>query len=333
MSSKPSIIVVGGLNTDIITLGVDRLLKAGELTFGSGMKIAPGGKSRNMAQMIAMLAQPGTVGMIGLTSRDPFNLWKVPYNALVECGVNVDHIKIQNYEDSGKFPGVALIPVDAEGNNQIYVLPGINSDFGPADIDDATEMFEAASTQNGLLALSLEMPLETAKHAIKKAKKHGLKVALDPGGIRDISSKVEYEEYIELLSLGIDLIKPNEHEMKILTRVDIVDFHSAELATHLFRKLGIQNTVVTAGAQGAYLFTSTLRKHIPVPDVQIENCIHDETGCGDQSMAVICTLLQSGKSIEEAVEQAMLAGKIQFCRAGVNPVKKQELEHYAQAIA
>ncbi len=49
-----SVIVPGGLNTDILDLGVDRLLSPGELTLGGKVNIGSGGKSRNMAQMTGL---------------------------------------------------------------------------------------------------------------------------------------------------------------------------------------------------------------------------------------------------------------------------------------
>jgi sugar/nucleoside kinase (ribokinase family) len=45
------IIVPGGLNTDIVGMGVEKLLAPGELALGGKLKIGPGGKARNMAQM------------------------------------------------------------------------------------------------------------------------------------------------------------------------------------------------------------------------------------------------------------------------------------------
>lgn len=87
------IIVPGGLNTDIIASGVSKLASRGELVVGEKLKIGPGGKSRNVAQMIAALTGGGTVAMIGKTAKDPLGLWKIPFNALTEAGVNVKYNK------------------------------------------------------------------------------------------------------------------------------------------------------------------------------------------------------------------------------------------------
>ena len=52
----------------------------------------------------------------------------------------------------------------------------------------------------------------------------------------------------------------------------------------------------------------------------------DETGCGDQTMAALCALLQDGKPIKEAAELAILTGTLQFHRSGIKPVIKEELK-------
>lgn len=82
------IIVPGGLNTDIIGMGVEKLLSPGELTLGGELKIGPGGKARDMAQMAAAYLGESTVAMIGRSSKDPFGLWEIPLQSLSDAGVD-----------------------------------------------------------------------------------------------------------------------------------------------------------------------------------------------------------------------------------------------------
>jgi len=156
--------------------------------------------------MIACLVGKDKVAMIGRTSSDPYNLWKFPIEALKKAGVNTDYVKIFSFEKIKKFPGIALIPVDKNGNNQIYVLPGVNNDFSPRDIEESNQLFENAGNNSGILAFSMELPLNTAVYSVKKANKYNMKVILDTGGIN------EGIDYGTLLNKKIFLIKPNEHE-------------------------------------------------------------------------------------------------------------------------
>ncbi len=308
-------IVIGGLNTDIVALGVKKIIQAGEHIYGKRLKIGPGGKSRNIAQMIATLRGKNTVAMIGRTSKDPYGLWKFPIEALKKAGVNTQYIKILK---SKEFPGIALIAVDRQGRNQIYVLPGITNSFSPIDIDDSNEIFTTVAKNKGNLVFSLELPLETAIYAVKKANSLGIRVLFDPGGID------KDQNYSNLLKQKIFLIKPNEHEAKILTGVTVDSFQSAKKAAAILLKQGIEHVFITTGKTGGYLFNKTLQKHIPVPDVK-GSLVKDETGCGDQTIATIAAQLCEGKDIEEAATIGILSGTLEFHKNGIVSITKKEL--------
>lgn len=318
-AARPSIIVIGGLNTDILGLKVHRLVGSGELTQGGELQISAGGKSRNIAQMIATLSGTGTVSMIGKTSCDPFGLWKAPIDALKNAGVNVDFISMESFEKTRKYPGIALIPVDVHGHNQIYVLPGINEDFSPQDIDRAIPLFDQAQSEHGMLVLTLECPFPTVVHAMRQANERGLRIMVDPGGAEE---GVDYGPLLD--NQHVFFLKPNAHEIYILTGQVVTDMHSARTAAQILLKRGVQHVLITMGSEGAYYFSEGKELHIPIPAIP-DSGIHDETGCGDQTMAAICAALHGGKSIEEAIHIAIYAGTLQFGRYGIDPVKRSEL--------
>lgn len=311
-------IVIGSLNTDLVATGIKQFPKPGEHVYGKELLIGPGGKSRNIADMLANLAPKDSVAMVGRTVKDPYGLWRQPMDALAKTGVNTDYVNVLEYEAVNKLPGIALIPVDQQGNNQIFVLPGVSDDFSTADIDAAAELYKTVAENHGTLVLTLECPPQTAIYAIQQANKYGLKVMFDPGGIEadtDLS---------ELISAGIYLVKPNEHETKMLTGIEVTDFDTAKQAAEKLQEQGVAIVLITAGVNGAYLFSKEAQVHIPLPKVSAGN-EKDETGCGDQTMAALCALLQDGKTIKEAAELAVLAGTLQFHRTGIQPVKKSEL--------
>ena len=309
------VIVPGGLNVDIVGLGVDRIIGAGELTLGGKLRIGPGGKARNIAQMAAAFLGTGKVAMIGLTSQDPFGLWKVPLQSLKEAGVSTRYVKILSFDEAGrKFPGVALIPVDKEGKNQIYVLPGANEDLSKKDIDEAQVLFEGDGQK--IMIMALEIPIKTAEYCIEKAASNRILVILDPGGV---SGPID-----EILDERIFLLKPNEHEAQILTGVKVTDMETARHAAEMIMSRGVKNVFITCGKRGGYLFSSKHSIHIPCPDVQVSP-IHDETGCGDQVTAMVASCLAEGRPLLEAARLAIFAGTLQYYRAGIQPVNKDEM--------
>lgn len=310
------IIVPGGMNTDLIGLGVERLIGPGELTMGGEFRMTPGGKARNMAEMAAVFLGKNRVAMIGRTSRDPFGLWKVPVQALKKAGVDTRFIRIMDYEECGrKMPGIALIPVDKKGRNQIYVLPGINRDFTEEDVNSAEELF-LNPKNNKIMLLALEIPEKTAAFCLAKAAQNNIKVILDPGGI---SGPRE-----EILSKDVFLLTPNEQEMKLLTGIAPKDFRSAEKASRIVLEKGVQNVLITMGPRGAYFFNNLISLQLPCPRIR-NSGIHDETGCGDQVNAVIAASVAEGKSLVDAISLSVVAGTLQFYKAGIQPVTKDEL--------
>lgn len=314
-------IVIGGLNTDIVALGANKILRAGEYTYAKTLKIGPGGKSRNIAQMLATIVGKNKVAMVGKTSKDPFGLWKPPIEALKMSGVNIDSIKIESFEKTQQYPAIALIPVDKDGRNQIYVLPGITESFSSKDIDNSNQLFDKVKNNNGYLILSLELPLKTAIYSIKKANKLGIKALLDPGGMDEES------DYAELLSQKIFLIKPNEHEVKTLTGITVDGFETAKKAAKELIKKGTENVFITIGEKGGYLFSNTLEVQVPIPKINLGS-VKDETGCGDQTIAALAAALIAGKNITDAAKIGILAGSLQFSKAGIIPVTKEELSKY-----
>ncbi len=310
-------IVLGSLNTDLVATGLERFPGAGEHVYGKELVIGPGGKSRNIAEMMGHLGEPNTVAMVGRTAQDSYGFWQPPLDALKKVSVNTDYVNI--VEDDTKLPGIAIIAVDLTGNNQIIALPGVSNDFDITDIDRADSLFKDVAAEQGNLVLTLECPYDTALYAVKKAKELGIKVMLDPGGV------IHGTDISELLKSGIYLLKPNEHEAKILTGVEVTDFSSAQEAARKLLGYGIEVVLITHGEHGAYLFTKDKKQQFPIPEVQASKDI-DATGCGDQTMATLCIKLQEGAGLEESVSSAILAGTLQFHRQGIQPVTKEELQ-------
>jgi ribokinase len=267
--------------------------------------------------MASVFLGKGRVAMIGITVRDPFGLWRIPYDALVNSGVVIDFVIVQPFDPKNpRFPGVALIPVDKNGNNQIYVLPGVNESLSAAHIGAADKLFSAASA---VLVMAMEIPRETAACALGKAHGSGMRVVIDPGGIAGP------EDILDLLDGRVFLVKPNEHEARLITGVAVDGFKAAGRAAEFIRRRGVRNVMITHGAYGAYLFTEEAEAvHIPVPEVN-GGTDRDETGCGDQTTAVLAALTAEGMDICKAARLAVEAGTLQYHRLGIQPVQREEL--------
>jgi len=145
----------------------------------------------------------------------------------------------------------------------------------------------------------------------------GLRVLLDPGGIRsDADVKA-------LFASPLYLIKPNEHETRILTGMSVSTLDDARRAAREFLSRGVANVMITLGKEGALFYNEHTDVHIPIPDVAGSDV--DETGCGDQTMAALCARLMAGADLLAAARTAVLAGTLQFHKLGIIPLTAAEL--------
>lgn len=116
------ITVVGSANIDLVAR-TERLPRPGETLTDAVFERVPGGKGANQAVAAARLgAQVRFIGRIGT---DDLVLRSLKHEGVDTSGV---------VRDEGE-SGVALIVVDASGENVIVVAPGANARLTPEDID------------------------------------------------------------------------------------------------------------------------------------------------------------------------------------------------------
>ena len=120
----PELTVVGSINIDLVAR-VARLPRPGETVGGAEFKRIPGGKGANQAVAAARLG--ATVRFVGRVGADTFAL-----DAVEAEGVDVTAVS----RDDGE-SGVALIFIDAEGENVIVVAPGANARLEPHPVTGA----------------------------------------------------------------------------------------------------------------------------------------------------------------------------------------------------
>jgi ribokinase len=116
--------VVGSINLDLVAR-VERLPRPGETVTGGELSRVPGGKGANQAVAAARLG--AEVAMIGCVGTDGFA--DEALAGLRAAGVDLSRVR----RGSGE-TGVALIAVDASGENAIVVAPGANLELHSEDV-------------------------------------------------------------------------------------------------------------------------------------------------------------------------------------------------------
>jgi ribokinase len=294
------IIVIGSCNTDMV-IKADRLPIPGETVIGGTFLMNPGGKGANQA--VAAARMGGKVTFISKTGNDVFGRQSIElYNSE---GINTNYI----YSDPKNPSGVALITVDAKGENCIAVASGANASLSPADIESSKSEIETAD----LVVMQLEIPIETVEYAAELAHKKGIPVILNPAPARSLSGKLLKMLY---------LITPNETEAEILSGIKVSDWERARQASDVISAKGVNIVVITMGSLGAFIKENNKYHIVEATPVKAV----DTTAAGDCFCGSLCVGLSEGLSIVDAVKMAAKASAIAVTRMGAQssmPYRKE----------
>lgn len=295
-----AIIIVGSANTDMV-IKADKFPLPGETILGGKFFMFPGGKGAN--QSVAACRLGGNVTFIAKVGNDVFG--KQAIQQFKREGIRTDYI-ISDLENPS---GVALITVDAKGENTIVVAQGSNGTLSPSDLMKAEREFEQA----GIVLMQLEIPLQTVLHAARLAKQNDKKVILNPAPAMPLPA--------ELFS-NLFIITPNKSETEALTGIEITDMDSIKKAAEKIWAKGVVNVVITLGAEGAYIFNHEGGRHIPTLEVKAV----DSTAAGDVFNGALAVAIAEGQVLNGAVEFANRAAAISVTKMGAQasaPFRKE----------
>ena len=304
------IVVVGSINVDLV-VRVANLPRPGETVLGGRFASVPGGKGANQA--VAAARAGGHTTFVARVGDD--SMGHAAIEAFRGEGIETDFITVTPHAPTG----VALILVDAVGENSIAVAGGANDRLSFDDIERARPAIEAAD----VLLLQLEVPLEAVTRAVSIAQSAGTRVILNPAPARPLPAA---------LLARVDILTPNETEGESLASRGYAPAPSAADAEALagaLLGLGPRAVILTRGAAGALVAAADDRTHVPAFSVEPL----DTVAAGDVFNGCLAVMLAEGLDLVAATRFAAAAAAISVTREGAqtSAPRRGEIEAFLAA--
>jgi len=195
--------------------------------------------------------------------------------------------------------GIAMIFVDASGENVIAVLPGANGTVSAADADRTL----AGLTANDTILLQQEIPQAATRRALDLAREKGARSVINTAPF--------LADTPEMAKLA-DIVVANETEFALLSGrgIDELDAAMDEWVAQTGRTI-----VVTLGPDGARAVSPEGKFAVPAYKVTPV----DTVGAGDTFCGYLAASLDAGMTLEKAMRRAAVAGSLACLNPGAQP--------------
>ena len=312
-------IVVGSVNVDLVVYA-PRLPQPGETVTGGRFAQHDGGKGGNQAVAAARFGAPTT--LVAAIGADAYG--ERGRSALEADRVATGELVVMATEPTG----VALVLVDAAGENMISVAPGANAALTPAHVREAFGRLDPGA--GDVVLAGHEIPTATAREALRLGRAAGATTILNPAPADGIDRSV----------FGLaDVVTPNRQELAALVEAEgrrigrrgAVPSDPVAAARTLLDKNaegeGAGAILVTLGLAGAVLVVLDAEPiELPAPHVQAV----DTVGAGDALNGALAAGLAEGLSLNEAAGRAVAAASLSVTKPGARGglPTRDELERF-----
>ncbi|WP_248927047.1 ribokinase [Paenibacillus hamazuiensis] len=299
------IVIIGSINMDVINR-VKKHPVPGETIKSFSTAYMPGGKGANQA--VAAARSGARVAMAGAVGSDAFASELVA--SLRASGVDTGFVLRKEGTS-----GLAFITVDESGENNIILAEGANGALTPEDLAPVWERPE-------LLAILLqnEIPWETNREAMHKAKERGVRVIFNPAPAMSLPADM-------LPYIGTLVLNQSEAEQVTGLRAERPD--EAERAAEQLIASGVGEVIITLGAEGS-LYMNKQGERIFTPAFRVQAV--DTTAAGDTFIGAFAASLAAGKAVRDALVFASAAAALTVTRKGAQESipDADEIERFLQ---
>ncbi|NBN79211.1 ribokinase [Microvirga tunisiensis] len=279
------IVVFGSINLDLVVM-VKRLPLPGETSAGPDCQTFAGGKGANQA--LAARRAGAAVRMVGAVGTDAF---ATPALANL-AAAGVDLSALRRLEGS---TGIAMIGVEAAGENLIIVGSGVNARV-------SANWLSGQLAAGETLLMQAEIPLAEAARAIDLAEAAGARVIFNTAPATDPA--------VARLAARADVVISNESEAADVAAALGLPQVAAAYAAAMAATGRI--AVVTLGSDGVLAHDGTTLYRVAPPQVAVV----DTTGAGDAFCGALATALDRGADLGQALAEGVAAGSLACTATG-----------------
>jgi len=299
----PTILSFGSVNIDV-TATSRTLPRPGETIHAERYATGLGGKGGNQSAAASRLA-PGHVALISRIGQDAFGLQA--RTELQNFGVDLQAL----HTDPANPTGIALIGIDANGENCITVVGGANMAIDTSDITRNAPLFDGAK----ILLMQMEIPIPAILAAARRARHNGTTVILDPAPVPETGLP-------DALWQTVDLVTPNETETHRLTGILPETPQDAARAAAIIQSRGTGIAIIKMGAKGVYWNDGMQDGFLPPYTVTPI----DTVAAGDSFNAGLAVALSENKPLPDAVRFAAACGALATTKHGAASAAPTRIE-------
>lgn len=291
IEARGGVLVAGSINTDLVA-HVRKAPEAGETVTGSSFAVFGGGKGANQA--FAAARSGAATAMLGAVGQDDFGRQRLADLA----AEGIDTVSVGKTDRAAS--GVALIVVDATGQNRIAYVPGATGTV------TATWVIAALRrVRPRVLLTTLELPLEVLPALYEQARRAGTAILCNATPEPSLGREI---------AAAADVLIVNESEASELLSLGDSERDWLSVARSLL-KLGPRTAIVTIGAAGAVLAGDGIAERLPAPRVSVV----DSTGAGDAFCGAFAARFAEGAELLAATRAGVVAGSLAVTKAGAQP--------------
>lgn len=275
----------GSCNIDFV-YSVEHIVKPGETISVLELHQYPGGKGLNQSIALvragAEVYHAGCIGTDGAMLRDILLRSKVDLTYLRTIEARTGH---------------AIIQVDRNGENSIFIYSGTNGMVSEEQVDEAISGFEPGDF------LLIQNEINNIDYIIKKAHKCGLKIILNPSPFNSVIEGVDLNDISYLIL--------NEVEAECLSGIK----EPREFMTWIGNRYRELCVVLTLGKKGCMYFCNGeagYQSAFQVPTV-------DTTAAGDTFTGYFVAGLCKGNAVKDCARLASAAAALAAAKEGTAP--------------